>query len=175
MRTTSKVVPVLVAAQDAKTALDRAGHLALRTVWEQPGWEVHSSKISLTEFNAEQIRSLLGSVIVEEAPRLTDDGAALARVTAERDTLVSALQDARASFLGLQPYFGGPVSAQMGGTIDRINAALARTESATPVEIKYVRTICDKVIPYTVAPAKCCDNEHRNMNGSRDNCGDPCL
>ena len=65
VRTTSKVVPVLVAAQDAKTASDRAGHLALRTVWEQPGWAVHSSKISLTEFNAAQIRALLGSVIVE--------------------------------------------------------------------------------------------------------------
>jgi hypothetical protein len=65
VRTTSKVVPVLVASQDAKTALDRAGHLALRTVWEQPGWEVHSRKISLTEFSAEQLGPLLGSVIVE--------------------------------------------------------------------------------------------------------------
>lgn len=66
VRATSKVVPVLLAADDIVAASDRAGHLALRTVWEQPGWAVHSSKISLTEFNAEQIRALLGSEIVEE-------------------------------------------------------------------------------------------------------------
>lgn len=40
------------------------------------------------------------------------------------EMLRSALADARASFLGLQPDFGGPVAAQMGKAIARINAVL---------------------------------------------------
>lgn len=44
--------------------------------------------------------------------------------------LVAALRDARASFLGLQPDFGGPVAAQMGKAIERIGAALARNRAA---------------------------------------------
>lgn len=49
--------------------------------------------------------------------------------------LEAALRDARASFLGLQPDFGGPVAAQMGKAIERIGAALARAESTAPKEV----------------------------------------
>ncbi len=43
----------------------------------------------------------------------------------ERETwLRNALIDARASFLGLQPDFGGPIAAQMGNAVKRINDVL---------------------------------------------------
>jgi DNA repair exonuclease SbcCD ATPase subunit len=43
---------------------------------------------------------------------------------AKAEKLAAALVEARASFLGLQPDFGGPISRQMGLAIARINAAL---------------------------------------------------
>lgn len=55
------------------------------------------------------------------APELNTEIKALREDNAK---LRAALIDARASFLGLQPDFGGPVAAQMGKAIERINAAL---------------------------------------------------
>ena len=43
----------------------------------------------------------------------------------EIDRLRFALKDARATLLGLQPDFGGPIAARMGKAIQRINDALA--------------------------------------------------
>jgi hypothetical protein len=58
-------------------------------------------------------------------------GVVLKELTASRadaERLAGALIDARASFLGLQPDFGGPVAAQMGIAVERISAALAAHE-----------------------------------------------
>ena len=66
VRATSKVVPVLLAADNIVAASDRAGHLALRTVWEQPGWAIKCHTSVPTDFGASKLGPLLGSEIVEE-------------------------------------------------------------------------------------------------------------
>jgi hypothetical protein len=50
--------------------------------------------------------------------------------SAQLKRMEGALVEARATLLGLQPDFGGPVAAQMGAAIQRITAALSSTPSA---------------------------------------------
>jgi len=61
--------------------------------------------------------------------KLQEEVEALHKQVVARDALLkakdAALRDARASFLGLQPDFGGPISAQMGLAASRITKALS--------------------------------------------------
>jgi len=64
-----------------------------------------------------------------EQAKLQEEVEALHKQVVARDALLkakdAALRDARASFLGLQPNLGGPISAQMGLAASRITKALA--------------------------------------------------
>ena len=64
-----------------------------------------------------------------EQDKLQEEVETLHKQVVARDALLkakdAALRDARASFLGLQPDFGGPISAQMGLAASHITKALA--------------------------------------------------
>ena len=56
--------------------------------------------------------------------------AKLSEANARNAMLVEAMKEAKRSFLGLQPDFGGPIAAQMGNAIKRIDKAItANSES----------------------------------------------
>ena len=82
------------------------------------------------EARVKELKTLLAS---EKTTRnaIIAKGVATERANVE---LAGALRDARASFLGLQPDFGGPVAAQMGKAIERIGAALSRHASGEPAK-----------------------------------------
>ena len=66
-----------------------------------------------------------------------------AQYEAERNSLLAviakqkdALRDARASFMGLHPDFGGPIAAQMGAVIARLNEVI----TLNPENVRLVET-----------------------------------
>lgn len=94
-------------------------------------WPKNSTSLSYVPPNAEKIIADLEAErdkykaqveALEESCSNWKEGFDNAQLTNE--AFAKGLKDARASFLGLQPDFGGPVAAQMGAAVSRINAIL---------------------------------------------------
>lgn len=82
-----------------------------------------AARIHLNESQVIEVRDLLATSIQSAISAET------ALLTAQVAEYHSALVNARASFLNLQPDFGGPVAAQMGAAIAHINEALHKYPS----------------------------------------------
>jgi hypothetical protein len=90
------------------------------------------------------------AILAQSAKEIADLRQQLAAEQALVKVKDEYLIDARASFLGLQPDFGGPVSAQMGKAIERINNALSQTSPPAALD----KMIADAAINAYIKLAK---------------------